>query len=96
MLVTQNKMMVCRLCYTLEIHSTKNLQAQMTASMVAFSCPTEAIVNKCHQLLIMNGGANEGDQDRVRITRSDGYYAYGRDLDGNKLLFYFDAEGSNK
>ena len=65
-------------------------------AMVAFSCPSEAIVNKCHQLLIMNGGANEGDPGPRPHYSSDGYYAYGRDLDGNKLLFYFDAEDSNK
>ena len=26
--------------------------------MVAFSCPSTNIVNKCHELLIINGGAN--------------------------------------
>ena len=60
--------------------------------MVAFSCPSQTIVNKCHELLIINGGVNEGDPGPRPHYSDSGYYAYGRDLDGNKLLFNFDAK----
>ena len=39
----------------------------------------------------MNSGSNEGDPGPRPHYSSDGHYAYGRDLDGNKLLFYFDG-----
>lgn len=64
-------------------------------AMVAFFCPSKTIVNKCHQILILNSGSNEGDPGPRPHYSSDGHYAYGRDLDGNKLLFFFDGGKSN-
>ena len=63
--------------------------------MIAFSCPSRNTVDKCHELLIMNGGVNEGEPGPRPHYSNNGYYAYGRDPDGNKLLFYFDAGNLN-
>ena len=85
-------MMIWRPFYMLAIHLTDNLQAQAMASWLLFLAPHRIVVNKCHKLLIINGGANEGDPGPRPHYSDCGYYAYGRDLDGNKLLFYCDAK----
>ena len=51
-------------------------------TMVALSAETKEAVDKFHATALENGAVNEGDPG----PRSDGnYYAYFRDLDGNKI-----------
>ena len=51
-------------------------------TMVALSAETNEIVDKFHATALENGAVNEGAPG----IRSDGnYYAYIRDLDGNKI-----------
>ncbi len=51
-------------------------------TMVALSAETKEAVDKFHTTALKNGAINEGDPG----SRSDGnYYAYIRDLDGNKI-----------
>ena len=51
-------------------------------TMVALSAETKEVVDKFHATALENGAVNEGDPG----PRSDGnYYAYVRDIDGNKI-----------
>ena len=51
-------------------------------TMVALSAETKEAVDKFHVTALENGAVNEGDPG----PRSDGnYYAYVRDIDGNKI-----------
>ena len=51
-------------------------------TMVAFLAETREAVNKFHEIALQNGAIDEG----LPGVREDGnYYAYVRDLDGNKI-----------
>jgi len=51
-------------------------------SMIAFLAETKEAVNRFHEIALENGAADEG----LPGVREDGnYYAYVRDLDGNKI-----------
>ena len=51
-------------------------------SMIAFLAETKEVVNKFHATALENGAVDEGSPG----IREDGnYYAYIRDLDGNKI-----------
>ena len=51
-------------------------------TMVAFLAETREVVNKFHKIALANGAVDEGSPG----IREDGdYYAYARDLDGNKI-----------
>ena len=51
-------------------------------TMVAFLAETREAVNKFHEIAFQNGAIDEG----LPGVREDGnYYAYVRDLDGNKI-----------
>ena len=51
-------------------------------TMIAFLAETRNAVNKFHEIALENGAINEG----LPGIREDGnYYAYVRDLDGNKI-----------
>lgn len=54
-------------------------------TMVAFSAPTQATVDRIHAEAIANGGANEGDPELRPHYHADYFGAYLRDPDGNKL-----------
>ena len=56
-------------------------------SMIAFKAGNVDIVNLFHQTAINLGAKNEGDPG-PRPEDGDNYYAYCRDLDGNKLCIY--------
>lgn len=56
-------------------------------AMIAFLAASKEMVEQFHQLGIKNGGLNEGNPG-PRPTKNDPYYAYLRDLDGNKLCVY--------
>ena len=52
--------------------------------MVALRAPSQEVVRQIYDLALANGGRDEGPPgERLR-----GYYAYFRDLDGNKICVY--------
>ena len=58
-------------------------------TMIAFSVETTEIVANCHRAGIDAGGKDEGAPG-YRPKDGTAYYAYVRDLDGNKLCFVHD------
>ena len=58
-------------------------------TMIAFSVETTEIVANCHRTGIDAGGKDEGTPG-YRPADGNIYYAYVRDLDGNKLCFVHD------
>lgn len=58
-------------------------------TMIAFSVETIEIVANCHRAGIHAGGKDEGAPG-YRPADGNIYYAYVRDLDGNKLCFVHD------
>ena len=58
-------------------------------TMIAFSVETIEIVANCHRAGIHAGGKDEGAPG-YRPKDGTAYYAYVRDLDGNKLCFVHD------
>ena len=56
-------------------------------SMIAFKVDSTKIVDVFHQTAMNLGAKNEGDPG-PRPEDGDCYYAYCRDLDGNKLCVY--------
>jgi len=56
-------------------------------TMVAIKAPSVQAVNSFHEIAIKNGGIDEG-APRLRLEESNVYYAYMRDLDGNKICAY--------
>ena len=58
-------------------------------TMIAFSVETTEIVANCHRAGIDAGGKDEGAPG-YRPADGNIYYAYVRDLDGNKLCFVHD------
>ena len=62
-------------------------------TMIAFSVETIEIVASCHRAGIDAGGKDEGSPG-YRPTHGNIYYAYVRDLDGNKLCFVHDKSCS--
>ena len=65
----------------------KKLANNGNGTMVAFVVDSREAVERFHKLGLERGGANEGCP-RARPTENDPYYAYIRDLDGNKICAY--------
>ena len=61
--------------------------------MIALAVETIQIVADCHKAGIDAGGKDEGAPG-FRPAHGEIYYAYLRDLDGNKLCFVHDQEFS--
>ena len=59
-------------------------------SMVALQVDSRATVDHYHQVALQNGGADEG-KPGLRPADGNVYYAYARDLDGNKICVFSDA-----
>jgi len=53
-------------------------------TQISFLADSKEIVDKFHAIALMNGGIDEGSPG----IRSGDYYAYVRDLDGNKICAY--------
>ena len=67
--------------YITKPHDKKNASVG-NGTMIALSAKSKEAVNKFHAKALENGAVNEGAPGE----RSDGnYYAYIRDLDGNKI-----------
>ena len=60
-------------------------------TMIALAVETTQIVDDCHKAGIDAGGKDEGAPG-FRPTHGKIYYAYVRDLDGNKLCFVHEKE----
>ena len=60
-------------------------------TMIALAVETSQIVDDCHKASIDAGGKDEGAPG-FRPTHGKIYYAYVRDLDGNKLCFVHEKE----
>ena len=60
-------------------------------TMIALAVETSQIVDDCHKAGIDAGGKDEGAPG-FRPTHGKIYYAYVRDLDGNKLCFVHEKE----
>ena len=56
-------------------------------SMVSFKTNKKEIVDQLHKKALELGGANEGNPG-FRPSNGSVYYAYFRDLDGNKFCIY--------
>jgi predicted lactoylglutathione lyase len=72
--------------------------------MIAFSAKSRAIVDRFHEIGLQNGGRDEGapgprppdaprDEpiDDEPVDDEQVYYAYVRDLDGNKICVFHDG-----
>jgi predicted lactoylglutathione lyase len=59
--------------------------------MIALAVETSQIVDDCHKAGIDAGGKDEGAPG-FRPAHGKIYYAYVRDLDGNKLCFVHEKE----
>ena len=62
-------------------------------TMIALAVETSQIVDDCHKAGIDAGGKDEGAPN-FRPAHGKIYYAYVRDLDGNKLCFVHEKEFS--
>ncbi len=60
-------------------------------TMIALAVETTQIVDDCHKAGIDAGGKDEGAPG-FRPAHGEIYYAYVRDLDGNKLCFVHEKE----
>ena len=60
-------------------------------TMIALAVETSQIVDDCHKAGIDAGGKDEGAPG-FRPANGNIYYAYVRDLDGNKLCFVHEKE----
>ena len=58
-------------------------------TMIALKADTMAIVDKFHAVALKNGGINEGLPGQ---RHDNNYYAYIRDLDGNKICAYYTSK----
>ncbi len=56
-------------------------------TMIAFKVETREVVKRFHVLGLLQGGKNEGEPG-ARPAENDPYYAYLRDLDGNKICVF--------
>ena len=56
-------------------------------TMIAFEAETKEIVARFYELGLLHRGESEGDPG-ARPTENDPYYAYIRDIDGNKICAY--------
>ena len=72
----------------IEFYITKPLNKKPATygngTQISFLVDTKKKVNEFHMIGIKNGGTNEGSPG----IRSGDYYAYIRDLDGNKICAY--------
>ena len=61
-------------------------------SMLAFSAKSRVIVDRFHEIGLQNGGRDEGSPGPRPLDEPDDYeqvyYAYVRDLDGNKICVF--------
>lgn len=59
-------------------------------TMIALAVDSIENVSECHKTAIDLGGKNAGEPG-FRPANGDVFYAYARDLDGNKLCFFHDS-----
>ena len=75
----------------IELYITKpydgNAATFGNGTMVALEVRSKSQVDLFHVTAVRSGGVNEGDPGH-RPSENDPYYAYVRDLDGNKLCVY--------
>ena len=75
----------------IEFYITKpfdgNIATAGNGTMIAFEVRSKSQVNLFHTTALQHGGFNEGNPGH-RPTKNDPYYAYARDLDGNKICAY--------
>ena len=62
-------------------------------TMVAFLADTREAVNRFHEIALKNGAVDEG---LPGIREDENYYAYVRDLDGNKITAKCISNKKNK
>ena len=70
----------------------KNPATPGNGNMVGFECATQAEVQAAHEAALAKGGANEGDPGPRPRYGPEFYGAYARDLDGNKMSFFYMSE----
>ena len=79
----------------IEFYVTKPFDGNRASSgngtMIALAVETSQIVDDCHKAGIDAGGKDEGAPG-FRPAHGEIYYAYVRDLDGNKLCFVHEKE----
>ena len=79
----------------IEFYVTKPFDGNRASSgngtMIALAVETSQIVDDCHKAGIDAGGKDEGAPN-FRPAHGKIYYAYVRDLDGNKLCFVHEKE----
>ena len=79
----------------IEFYVTKpfdgNRASSRNGTMIALAVETSQIVDDCHKAGIDAGGKDEGAPG-FRPAHEKIYYAYVRDLDGNKLCFVHEKE----
>ena len=66
----------------------KKLATYGNGTQISFLVDKKIIVDEFHLLGLKNGGTNEGSPG----IRSGNYYAYIRDLDGNKICVYCELD----
>ena len=75
----------------IEFYITKpfdgNVATIGNGSMIALEVESKSQVDLFHATALQSGGFNEGNPGH-RPTENDPYYAYTRDLDGNKICAY--------
>ena len=63
----------------------KNVATIGNGTMISFDVKTQEIVNEMHKKALELGAINEGDPGP---RHGENYYAYFRDLDGNKICAF--------
>lgn len=67
----------------------QNMATSGNGTMIAFYLDSREKVEQFHKVGLENGGKNEGEPG-ARPLKDDPYYAYIRDLDGNKICAFCD------
>ena len=67
----------------------EELASNGNGTMIALLAETRSMVDKFHSVALENGGVNEG---LPGLRHDNNYYAYIRDLDGNKICAYSISE----
>ena len=67
----------------------KDAATNGNGTMIALLSESRAMVDKFHSIALENGGVNEG---LPGLRHDNNYYAYIRDLDGNKICAYSTSE----
>ena len=65
----------------------KKVATHGNGTMIAFEAETKEIVARFYELGLLHRGESEGEPG-ARPTENDPYYAYIRDIDGNKICAY--------